>query len=167
MAENIKALNNEEEWKRPENPWPATFATMLAVFIFVLDSTVANVALPHMAGSFSASNDESTWILTSYMIASGIILPSVAWLSSLFGRKRLFIHCILIFTGASLLCGLARTLDEMILARILQGLGGGAIIPITQAMLLENFPHEKRRLAMSVFRSEERRVGKECRSRWS
>ncbi|MBP7211710.1 DHA2 family efflux MFS transporter permease subunit, partial [bacterium] len=114
-------------------------------------STVANVALPHMAGSFSASNDESTWILTSYMIASGIVLPSVAWLSSVFGRKKLFIHCILIFSMASLLCGLARSLDEMILARILQGLGGGAIIPISQAMLLENFPIEKRRLAMSIF----------------
>src|SRR5574344_160125 len=149
MSENTTTIT--EEWHRPANPWPATFATMLAVFIFVLDSTVANVALPHMAGSFSASNDESTWILTSYMIASGIILPSVAWLSSIFGRKKLFIHCILIFTGASLLCGLARTLDEMILARIIQGLGGGAIIPITQAMLLENFPPAKRRLAMSVF----------------
>lgn len=150
MAENVN-IQTEEEWQPPKNPWPATLATMLAVFIFVLDSTIANVALPHMAGSFSASNDEATWILTSYMIASGIILPSVAWFSSIFGRKKFFINCILIFSLASLLCGLARTLDEMILARILQGIGGGAIIPVAQAVLLENFPHEKRRLAMSVF----------------
>ncbi len=148
-SENINTI--EEEWKPPENPWPATLAVMLATFIFVLDSTIANVALPHMAGSFSASNDEAMWILTSYMIASGIILPSVAWFSGVFGRKKFFINCVLIFTIASFLCGLATSLDQMILARILQGLGGGAIIPIAQAILLENFPIEKRRLSMSVF----------------
>ena len=140
-----------EEWKLPENPWPATLAVMLATFIFVLDSTIANVALPHMAGSFSSSNEEAMWILTSYMIASGIILPSVAWFSGVFGRKKFFIGCVLLFTVASFLCGLATTLDQMILARILQGLGGGAIIPIAQSILLENFPMEKRRMAMSVF----------------
>lgn len=141
----------EEQWQLPKNPWPATIAVMLATFIFVLDSTIANVALPHMAGSFSSSNEEALWILTSYMIASGIILPSVAWFSGVFGRKKFFITCVIIFTIASFLCGLATTLDQMILARILQGLGGGAIIPIAQAILLENFPLEKRRMAMSVF----------------
>lgn len=140
-----------EQWHPPANPWPATLAVMLATFIFVLDSTIANVALPHMAGSFSSSNEEALWILTSYMIASGIILPSVAWFSGVFGRKKFFIACVLIFTVASFLCGLATSLDQMILARILQGLGGGAIIPIAQAILLENFPIEKRRMAMSVF----------------
>lgn len=140
-----------EEWHPPKNPWPATLAVMLATFIFVLDSTIANVALPHMAGSFSSSNEEALWILTSYMIASGIILPSVAWFSGVFGRKKFFINCILIFTIASFLCGLATSLDQMILARILQGLGGGAILPIAQSILLENFPLEKRRMAMSVF----------------
>lgn len=140
-----------EEWKPPANPWPATLAVMLATFIFVLDSTIANVALPHMAGSFSSSNEEALWILTSYMIASGIILPSVAWFSGVFGRKKFFINCVLIFTIASFLCGLATSLDQMILARVLQGLGGGAIIPIAQAILLENFPVEKRRMAMSIF----------------
>lgn len=140
-----------EQWHPPANPWPATLAVMLATFIFVLDSTIANVALPHMAGSFSSSNEEALWILTSYMIASGIILPSVAWFSGVFGRKKFFITCVIIFTVASFLCGLATTLDQMILARILQGLGGGAIIPIAQAILLENFPLEKRRMAMSVF----------------
>lgn len=141
----------EEEWKPPKNPWPATLAVMIATFMFVLDSTIANVALPHMAGSFSSSNEETLWVLTSYLIASGIILPSVAWFSGVFGRKKFFINCVLIFSIASFLCGLARSLDQMILARILQGLGGGAIIPIAQAILLENFPLEKRRMAMSVF----------------
>jgi len=141
----------EEEWALPKNPWPVTLAVMLATFIFVLDSTIANVALPHMAGSFSSSNEEAMWVLTSYMIASGIILPSVGWFSGVFGRKKFFISCVLLFTVASFLCGLATTLDQMILARILQGLGGGAIIPIAQSILLESFPFEKRRMAMSVF----------------
>lgn len=141
----------EEEWKFPKNPWPATIAVMIATFMFVLDSTIANVALPHMAGSFCASNEETLWVLTSYMVASGIILPSVAWFSGVFGRKTFFINCVILFTVASFLCGLAESLDQMILARILQGLGGGAIIPIAQSILLENFPLEKRRMAMSVF----------------
>lgn len=140
-----------EEWKLPENPWPATLAVMLAAFMFVLDSTIANVALPHMAGSFSSSREEALWILTSYMIASGIILPSVNWFSGVFGRKKFFINCVLLFTVSSFLCGLATSLDQMILARILQGLGGGAIIPIAQSIMLESFPLEKRRMAMSVF----------------
>lgn len=143
--------NTTEEWKLPENPWPATAAVMLATFIFVLDSTIANVALPHMAGSFSSSNEEALWVLTSYMIASGIILPSVAWFSGVFGRKKFFIGCVILFTVSSFLCGLAHTLDQMILARILQGLGGGAIVPVAQSILLENFPMHKRRMAMSVF----------------
>lgn len=140
-----------ETWEPPKNPWPPTIAVMLATFIFVLDSTIANVALPHMAGSFSSTTDEAMWILTSYIIASGIILPSVAWFSGVFGRKKFFINCVLIFTFSSLLCGLATSLDQMILARILQGLGGGAIIPIAQAILLESFPVEKRRMSMAIF----------------
>lgn len=144
-------INEQEEWKLPKNPWPATLAVMLATFIYVLDSTIANVALPHMAGTFSSSSEETTWVLTSYMVASGIILPSVAWFSGVFGRKNFFITCIIIFTVASFLCGLATSLDQMILARVLQGLGGGAIVPVAQSILLENFPIEKRRMAMSIF----------------
>ncbi|MEI8377875.1 MAG: DHA2 family efflux MFS transporter permease subunit [bacterium] len=146
MSENI-----QEQWKPSINPWLTTLAVMLATFIFVLDSTIANVALPHMAGSFSASQDESMWILTSYLIASGIILPSVAWFSGVFGRKKFFIVCILIFTGASVLCGFANSLEMMLIARIIQGLGGGAIMPISQAILMESFPPEKRGMAMSIF----------------
>lgn len=143
--------NNHETWQLPENPWPATFAVMLATFMFILDSTIANVARPQMAGSFSSSNEETLWVLTSYMIASGIILPSVSWFSGVFGRKNFFIGCVLLFTVASFFCGLATTLNQMVLARICQGLGGGAIMPISQAILLESFPPEKRRLSMSVF----------------
>lgn len=148
MAENI---TTQEEWQMPSNPWPATLSVMLAMFMVVLDSTIANVALPHMAGSFSSSNTEAMWILTSYLIASGIVLPSVAWFSGVFGRKKFFINCVLIFTISSFLCGLAKSLDQMILARIIQGLGGGAIIPIAQSVLFESFPFEKRRMAMSIF----------------
>ena len=141
----------KEEWKSSTNPWLITLAVMLATFIFVLDSTIANVALPHMAGSFSASQDEAMWILTSYLIASGIILPSVAWFSGVFGRKKFYIGCILIFTGASVLCGLSNSLDMMLLSRILQGIGGGAMLPIAQAIMMESFPVEKRGVAMSIF----------------
>ena len=147
----MSTVNTQEEWKPSLNPWLATLPVVTAAFIFALDGTIANVALPHMAGSFSSSNDEAMWILTSYLIASGIILPSVDWFSKVFGRKAFFIACIGVFTLASLLCGLSNSLDMMILCRILQGFGGGAILPIAQAILLESFPKEKRGMAMSVF----------------
>lgn len=149
-----KSTNNQittEQWHLPENPWPATLAVMIATFMFVLDSTIANVALPHMAGTFCASNEETMWVLTSYMVASGIILPSVAWFSGVFGRKNFFIGCVLLFTISSFFCGLATSLNFMIVARIFQGLGGGAIVPVAQSILLESFPFEKRRMAMSIF----------------
>ena len=144
-------MNNTAVETPKISPWLTTIAVMSAAFMFVLDGTIANVALPQMAGSFSSSNDEATWILTSYLIASGIVVPSVDWFSKFFGRKVFFIACILIFTAASLLCGMATSLDMMILARILQGLGGGALLPVSQAILLEAFPPEKRALAMSIF----------------
>ena len=141
----------EESREEQMNPWLTTIAVMSATFIFVLDGTIANVALPQMAGSFSSSNDEATWILTSYLIASGIVVPSVDWFSKLFGRKMFFIACVLLFTVASLLCGMSTSLDMMIFSRILQGFGGGALLPVSQAILLEAFPKEKRALAMSIF----------------
>ena len=145
-------MENTIENNTPQiNPWLTTIAVMTATFIFVLDGTIANVALPQMAGSFSSSNDEATWILTSYLIASGIVVPSVDWFSKFFGRKHFFIACILLFTIASLLCGMSTSLEMMIMSRILQGLGGGALLPVSQAILLEAFPLEKRALAMSIF----------------
>ncbi len=147
----MTTAKTQTEWIPTINPWLTTIAVMTATFIFVLDSTIANVALPHMAGTFSSSNEESMWILTSYIIASGIVLPSVNWFSHIFGRQSFFIACIIIFTLSSLLCGLANTMEQMILARILQGLGGGALMPISQAIMMESFPKEKRGLAISIF----------------
>lgn len=146
-----QAISQQDEWKPTTNPWLITGALMLAVFIFAIDGTIANVALPHMAGSFSSSHDESTWILTSYLIASGIIIPMVDWFSKVFGRKNFLLLSIIIFTIASMLCGIAQTLGQMVIFRVLQGVGGGGIVPIAQAVLLESFPKEKRPAAMAVF----------------
>jgi DHA2 family multidrug resistance protein len=133
------------------NPWFIAFAVMLATFMEVLDTSVANVALNHIAGNLSASTDEATWVLTSYLVSNAVILPATGWLGRFFGRKRFLIACIGIFTIASALCGLASSLGWLILARILQGAGGGALQPIAQAVLLESFPAEKRGSAMSVY----------------
>ncbi len=141
----------KEEWTPKINPWIMIIPVMIAVFIYVLDGTIGNVALPHMAGSFSATRDESMWILTSYLIAAGIVIPAVDFFSKLFGRKNFFIISILMFTFASMLCGMAKNIEFMIFARILQGFGGGGIVPVSQAIMLEGFPKEKRGIAMSVF----------------
>ena len=151
LVENNNQNIEEENKYLPDNPWISAIPTMLAVFIYVIDGTIANVALPHMAGTFSATRDESMWILTSYLIASGIIIPSVDFFSKLLGRKNFYVISILIFTIASLLCGLAKNIEQMVLFRILQGAGGGGILPISQAIMMESFPKEKRGMAMSVF----------------
>jgi DHA2 family multidrug resistance protein len=124
---------------------------MLAIFMEVLDTSVANVALPHIAGNLSAGVDESTWVLTSYLVSNAIVLPLTGWFSSIFGRKRFYMTCVVIFTLSSLLCGLAPSLPLLVFFRILQGAGGGALQPISQAILLESFPKEKRGMAMAVF----------------
>lgn len=133
------------------NPWLACMPTMVAAFMFVLDETIANVALPHMAGSFSVSREESMWILTFYLIASGIVIPMVGWFSKVLGRKNFFMFSILLFTVASGLCGISKNLEQMIFARILQGIGGGGLLPISQAILLENFKPQERGKAMAMF----------------
>jgi DHA2 family multidrug resistance protein len=124
---------------------------MLATFMEVLDTSIANVALPHIAGSLSATTDEATWVLTSYLVANAIILPATSWLGGLFGRKRFLITCIVLFTVASALCGMAQSLGFLVIARVLQGAGGGALQPISQAILLESFPPQKRGVAMAAF----------------
>ncbi len=139
------------DWKPSINPWVMIVPVMLSVFIYVLDGTIGNVALPHMAGSFSATRDESMWILTSYLIAAGIVIPAVDFFSKVFGRKNFFIISILMFTIASMLCGMAKNIEFMIFARILQGFGGGGILPISQAIIIESFPKEQRGAATSVF----------------
>ena len=144
-------MSNENIENENMNPWLACLPTMTAAFMFVLDATIANVALPHMAGSFSVSRDESMWILTSYLIASGIVIPMVDWFSKAMGRKNFFILSIVMFTIASLLCGMAQTMGQMVAFRILQGFGGGGIVPISQAILLENFKPSERGKAMAMF----------------
>src|SRR4029077_18730757 len=133
------------------NPWFIAAAVMLATFMEVLDTSIAAVALPYIAGSVSASNDEATWVLTSYLVANAIILPASSWFSLRFGRKRFLIGCIMIFTVSSFFCGAASSLGLILLARAVQGAGGGALQPLSQAILLESFPPEKRGQAMSVW----------------
>ena len=133
------------------NPWIVMIPVMLSVFMFALDETISNVALPYMAGSFSISHNESTWIITSYLVASGVIIPAVDFFSKLFGRKTYFLISVTIFTIASVLCGLSTSMTMILFARILQGIGGGGIMPISQAIIFEIFPKEKRAAAMAVF----------------
>ena len=133
------------------NPWVIALTVMLATFMEVLDTSVANVALPHIAGNLSAGVDESTWVLTSYLVSNAIVLPLTGWLSSLFGRKRFYMTCVGIFTISSFLCGLAPTLPMLVFFRILQGAGGGALQPISQAILVESFPKHKQGMAMAIY----------------
>ena len=133
------------------HPWAVAFAVMLSTFMQVLDSSVANVSLPHIAGDLSAAVEESTWILTSYLVANGIVLPLTGWLSTLFGRKRFYMWSVAVFTVASFLCGVSNNLGMLVFFRVLQGAGGGALVPISQAILVESFPREKRGMAMAVF----------------
>jgi MFS transporter, DHA2 family, multidrug resistance protein len=133
------------------NPWLIAIAVMLATFMEVLDTSIAAVALPYIAGSLSASNDEATWVLTSYLVANAIVLPASGWFSLRFGRKRFLIACIMIFTVSSFACGAATSLALILIARAVQGAGGGALQPLSQAILLESFPPHKRGSAMAVF----------------
>jgi MFS transporter, DHA2 family, multidrug resistance protein len=133
------------------NPWLIAISVMLATFMEVIDTSIASVALPHIAGSLSATTDEATWVLTSYLVANAIILPASGWFALRFGRKRFLITCIVIFTISSFICGAATSLGMILIARAVQGAGGGALQPLSQAILLESFPPEKRGAAMAVF----------------
>ena len=141
----------QEEWKFKLNPWVTMVPLMLSIFMFALDETISNVALPYMAGTFSISHNESTWIITSYLVASGIVIPTVDFFSKLIGRKQYFILSLIIFTFASLLCGMSNSMAMMLFSRILQGAGGGGILPVVQAMIFEIFPKEKLPAAMAIF----------------
>ena len=139
------------DWKPKHNPWAIALTVTLATFMEVLDTSIANVALPHIAGSVGASQDEATWVLTSYLVSSAVILPISGWLSDRFGRKRFYLSCVVMFTACSMLCGLAPTLPFLIIARVLQGLGGGGLAPSEQAILADTFPVEKRGQAFAVY----------------
>jgi DHA2 family multidrug resistance protein len=133
------------------NPWVIAITVTMATFMEVLDTSIANVALPHIAGNLSVSPDESTWVLTSYLVSNAIILPLSGWFSSLIGRKRFYMTCVALFTVSSFLCGLAPSLGVLVFFRILQGVGGGGLQPSEQAILNDTFPLEKRGMAFAVY----------------
>ena len=120
----------------PVNPWIVTVAVMLATFMEILDTTVVNVAIPHLAGNLGATVEEGTWVVTSYLVSNAIVLPMAGWLANRFGRRRILLTCVGGFTLTSLLCGMATTLDWLIFFRVLQGLTGGGLQPLAQAVLL-------------------------------
>ncbi len=140
-----------QTWRPESSPWLIAVSVMLATFMEVLDTTIVTVALPHIAGSMAASTDQATWVVTSYLVSNAIILPSTAWFARRFGRKRFLLACIVLFTTASFLCGAAGSLGFLIIARVVQGAGGGALQPISQAILLESFPPHRRGAGMAVF----------------
>ncbi len=133
------------------NKWLITITVMLPAIMEIIDTSVANVALPHMQGSLNAGTDEVTWVLTSYLVANAVVLPMTGWLARVFGRKRFLMTCIVLFTLASLLCGASPNLAALIFFRIVQGAAGGALIPISQAILMETFPPHQRGMAMAIF----------------
>jgi MFS transporter, DHA2 family, multidrug resistance protein len=138
-------------WKPAHNPWIVAMTVTLATFMEVLDSSIANVALPHIAGSLGASYDEATWVLTSYLVSSAIVLPISGWLSTMIGRKRFYMLCVALFTICSLICGLSASLPMLVIARVLQGAGGGGLQPSEQAILADTFPPEKRGMAFAMY----------------
>jgi len=133
------------------NPWIVTISVMLATFMEVLDTTVVNVSIPHISGNLSATYEEGTWVVTSYLVANAIILPMSGWLATYFGRRRMLLFCVAGFTLASLLCGTATSLTELIVFRVFQGLAGGGLQPLAQAILFETFPKEKHGQAMAAY----------------
>ena len=151
MAAASITMNDAVEWRPAVNPWIIAVAVTLATFMEVLDTSIANVALPHIAGSLSAGQDESTWVLTSYLVSNAIVLPLSGWLSSIVGRKRFYMGCVALFTISSFLCGFAPNLAMLIVFRVLQGAGGGGLQPSEQAILADTFPPAKRGMAFAVY----------------
>ena len=148
MAEN--AISHAD-WRPSYNPYLIAATVTLATFMEVLDSSIANVALPHIAGSVGATYEESTWVLTSYLVSAAVVLPVSGWLSSVFGRKRFYMGCVVLFTVCSFLCGIAPSLPFLIVARILQGAGGGGLQPSEQAILADTFSEKKRGMAFALY----------------
>jgi DHA2 family multidrug resistance protein len=144
-------MEDTHEWKPRHNPWAVALTVTLATFMEVLDTSIANVSLPHIAGSLSATQDESTWVLTSYLVSNAIILPISAWLATTLGRKRFYMTCVALFGCSSFLCGLAPNLGVLIFFRILQGAGGGGLAPSEQAILADTFSAARRGMAFAVY----------------
>ena len=150
-AQSSSSSLEQALWTPQHNRWLIALTVTLATFMEVLDTSIANVALPHIAGNLGASQDESTWVLTSYLVSNAIILPISAWVSRLIGRKRFYMTCVALFTASSFLCGLAPTLGFLVFFRILQGLGGGGLQPSEQAILADTFPPSMRGMAFAVY----------------
>ena len=151
MSSAALTMDQLDAGKPAVNPWIIALAVTLATFMEVLDTSIANVALPHIAGSLSAGTDESTWVLTSYLVSNAIVLPLSGWISTIIGRKRFYMTCVGVFTVSSLLCGLAPNLPILILFRVIQGAGGGGLQPSEQAILADTFPPAKRGMAFAVY----------------
>jgi MFS transporter, DHA2 family, multidrug resistance protein len=147
----VSAPNAQARWRPRTNPWIIAATVALAAFMEVLDTSIANVALPHIAGNLGASTDESTWVLTAYLVSNAIVLPMGGWAASVIGRKKFFMLCIVIFTVSSFLCGIAPTLPLLLLFRVLQGLGGGGLQPMAQAIMADSFEPQQRGLAFSLY----------------
>lgn len=143
--------SDAEAWRPRHNPWLIALTVTLASFMEVLDTSIANVALPHIAGNLSAGQDEATWVLTSYLVSNAIVLPLSGWLSNIVGRKRFYMGCVAVFTASSFLCGLAPSLGMLVLFRIIQGLGGGGLQPSEQAILADTFPPAQRGMAFAIY----------------
>jgi MFS transporter, DHA2 family, multidrug resistance protein len=151
MGAGSATVGQADAWRPAVNPWIIAVTVTLATFMEVLDTSIANVALPHIAGSLSAGQDESTWVLTSYLVSNAIVLPLSGWLSSIVGRKNFYMGCVALFTVSSFMCGLAPNLATLIFFRVLQGVGGGGLQPSEQAILADTFPPAKRGMAFAVY----------------
>src|ERR1700752_3212117 len=151
MSPVRSGVAGEDLWQPQVNPWIIAAAVSLAAFMEGLDTSIANVALPHIAGNLGASNDESTWVLTSYLVSNAIVLPISGWLVAWLGRKPFFLTCIVFFTISSFLCGIAPNLGFLLLFRVMQGAFGGGLQPMAQAILGDTFPPEKRGLAFALY----------------
>src|SRR5690242_75100 len=137
--------------RRTVNPWLIALTVTIATFMELLDTSIANVALPYIGGGLGRSYDEVTWILTTYLVANAVVLPMSAWLSRVFGRKTYYLACVALFTLTSLFCGLAPTLGIMLSSRVLQGIAGGGLAPVAQAILVDTFPAAKRASAFALY----------------
>jgi DHA2 family multidrug resistance protein len=144
-------ITHEQGWTGGHNPWVVALVVTMATFMEVLDTAIANVSLPHIAGNLSVSNDESTWVLTSYLVSNAVVLPTSGWLATRIGRKRFYLTCVFLFTCSSFLCGIAPNLGLLVFFRVLQGLGGGGLAPSEQAILADTFPPAKRGMAFAVY----------------
>src|SRR6201986_2558959 len=133
------------------NPWVIALTVTLATFMELLDTSIANVSLPYIAGGLGRSYDEVTWILTTYLVANAVVLPMSAWLGRVFGRKNYYLGCVALFTLTSLFCGIAPSLGIMLTSRVLQGIGGGGLAPVSQAILVDTFPPAKRASAFALY----------------